>query len=218
MRANARRLATVFAAALCGATLLAGCHKSGDAAASAGGGSATDMINAPEMTMGSPSAKVKMIEYASDTCSHCARFDAEVFPGFKAKYIDTGRVHYVFREFLTPPAEVAAASFLIARCAGRDKYFNVLDTIFRGQAQMYQSGDIKGALLHAAEGAGMTDAQFDACLTNEAAGDALSARVQHYAKDDGIDSTPTFVINGKKMDPNTPATMANLDAAIAEAR
>jgi len=175
-------------------------------------------VQPDDMTLGNPKAKVTVVEYASASCPHCAHFNNEVFPAFKAKYIDTGRVHYVFREFLTPPAEVAAASFLIARCAGRDKYFNVLDTIFRGQAQMYQSGDIKGALLHAAEGAGMTDAQFDACLTNEAAGDALSARVQHYAKDDGIDSTPTFVINGKKMDPNTPATMANLDAAIAEAR
>ena len=171
-----------------------------------------------DMTLGNPNAKVTVIEYASASCPHCAHFNNEVFPAFKAKYIDTGRVHYVFREFLTAPAEVAAASFLIARCAGRDKYFSVLDTVFRGQAQMYQSGDIKGALLHAAEGAGMTEAQVDACLTNEAAGDALSARVRRYAKENGIDSTPTFVINGKKMDPNTPATLANLDAAIAKAR
>jgi protein-disulfide isomerase len=170
-----------------------------------------------DMSMGNPKAKVTVIEYASASCPHCAHFNNEVFPAFKAKYIDTGRVNYVFREFLTPPQEVAAASFLIARCAGRDKYFSVLDTIFRGQAQMYQSGDIKGALLRAAQGAGMNEAEFDACLTNEAAGDALSARVTRYAKEQGINSTPTFVINGKKMDPNTPATLANLDTAIAAA-
>jgi protein-disulfide isomerase len=180
---------------------------------------AVDTFAQPDdMTLGNPNAKVTVVEYASASCPHCAHFNNEVFPAFKAKYIDTGKIHYVFREFLTPPAEVAAASFLVARCAGRDKYFSVLDTIFRGQAQMYQSGDVKGALLRAAQGAGMTEAQFDACLTNEAAGDALSARVERYAKQDGIDSTPTFVINGKKMDPNTPATLANLDAAIAKAR
>jgi protein-disulfide isomerase len=80
---------------------------------------------------------------------------------------------------------------------------------------MYQTGDIKGALLRAAQGAGMNEAQVDACLTNEAAGDALSARVQRYEKEDGINMTPTFVINGKKLDGG--ATLANLDAAIAAA-
>jgi protein-disulfide isomerase len=171
--------------------------------------------SADDMSLGNPKAKVTVIEYASASCPHCAHFNNEIFPAFKAKYIDTGKVHYVFREFLTAPAEVAAASFLVARCAGKDKYFSVLDTIFRGQEQMYQSGDIKGALLKAAQGAGMTEAQFNACLTNEAAGDALSARVQRYAKQDGINVTPTFFINGKKIE--GVATLAQLDAAIAAA-
>ena len=177
---------------------------------------AVEKPNLPDdMTLGNPAAKVTVIEYASASCPHCAHFNNDVFPAFKAKYIDTGRVHYVFREFLTPPAEVAAASFLIARCAGKDKYFSVLDTIFRGQEHMYQTGDIKGALAHAASLAGMSEGQMEACLTNEAAGDALSARVERYAKEDGISMTPTFVINGKKME--TAATLANLDAAIAAA-
>jgi protein-disulfide isomerase len=169
-----------------------------------------------DMSLGDPNAKVTVIEYASASCPHCAHFNNEVFPAFKAKYIDTGRVHYVFREFLTAPAEVAAASFLIARCAGKDKYFSVLDSIFRGQEQMYATGDVKGALMKAAEGAGMSETQVDACLTNEAAGDALSARVQRYAKDDGINVTPTFVINGKKLE--GAQTLAQLDAAIAAAQ
>ena len=168
-----------------------------------------------DMAMGNPAAKVTVVEYASASCPHCAEFNNEVFPAFKAKYIDTNKIHYVFREFLTPPAEVAASGFLIARCAGKDKYFSVLDTIFRGQQQMYQTGDIKGALAHAAGQAGMNEAQLDACLTNEAAGDALNARVERYAKQDGINMTPTFVINGKKM--QADATLANLDAAIAAA-
>ena len=177
---------------------------------------ATMTVTPDDMAMGNPRAKITMIEYASASCPHCAHFNNDIFPAFKAKYIDTGKVHYVFREFLTSPAEVAAASFLIARCAGKDKYFSVLDAIFRGQDEMYKSGDIKGALLKAAKGAGLTDAQFDACLTNEAAGDALSARVQRYAKEDGINVTPTFFINGKKME--GVQTLAQLDTAIAAAR
>src|SRR5579871_3142309 len=78
-----------------------------------------------DMTLGSPKAKVTVIEYASASCPHCARFNNEVFPAFKAKYVDTGRVFYVFREFLTEPASLAAAAFLTARCAGKGKYFGV---------------------------------------------------------------------------------------------
>ena len=168
-----------------------------------------------DMDLGNAQSKITVVEYASVGCPVCAKWQREVYPAFKAKYIDTNKIHYVFREFLTPPAEVAAASFLIARCAGKDKYFSVLDTIFRGQEHMYQTGDIKGALAHAASLAGMSEGQMEACLTNEAAGDALSARVERYAKEDGINMTPTFVINGKKME--TAATLANLDAAIAAA-
>lgn len=213
MRANTRRLATVLAATLCAATMLAGCHKS-DTATLAGGGSVTDMINAPEMTMGSPSAKVKMIEYASDTCSHCARFDADVFPGFKAKYIDTGKVYYAFREFLTPPEPVSAAGFLLARCAGRDKYFNVLEAIFRAQPEMFQSGDAHGVLLRIAQSAGLSEQQFNACEQNDTAIKALASRVQHAQDADHIEGTPTFIINGKQL-VSGEKTMADLDAAIA---
>src|ERR1700744_6017788 len=109
-------------------------------------GAAVMAPSTDDMSLGNPDARVTVIEYASASCPHCAHFNNEVFPAFKAKYIDTGRVHYVFREFLTAPAEIAAASFLIARCAGRDKYFSVLDSIFRGQEQMYATGDVKGTL------------------------------------------------------------------------
>ena len=83
------------------------------------------------MSLGDPKAKVRVIEYASASCSHCARFNNEVFPAFKAKYIDTGRVHYTLKEFLTPPVEVAAAAFLLARCTGKDRYFSTLDAVYK---------------------------------------------------------------------------------------
>src|SRR5665213_2186956 len=83
--------------------------------------------------MGDPRAKVTVVEYASASCPHCARFNNDVFPAFKAKYIDTGKVRYVLREFLTEPVQVAAAGFLLARCAGKGKYFGALDDFFHGQ-------------------------------------------------------------------------------------
>jgi protein-disulfide isomerase len=189
---------------------LAGCDKI------AGLTGSKSAVTADDMTLGNANAKVTVIEYASATCPHCARFNNDVFPGFRAKYIDTGRIHYVFREFLTPPPEVAAAAFLVARCAGKDKYFSVLDAVFKSQTQMFQSGDIKGTLLGIAQSAGLTEPQFNACINDTAALKALNDRVQRYIDKDGIDSTPTFVINGKKL--VGEQTEASLDKAIAAAQ
>ena len=169
-----------------------------------------------DMTLGKPSAKVKMVEYASLSCSHCAAFNNDVFPAFKKKYIDTGKVHYTFKEFLTPPNQVAAAGFLIARCAGKDKYFNVTDAIFQAQEEMFTTGDMRGVLLRTAQSAGLTEEQFNACITDEAALKALDARVEKAIKTDKITSTPTFKINGKTVKEGE-MTMSELDAAIAEA-
>jgi len=174
-----------------------------------------DAVTADDMGLGNPAAKVTVIEYASASCPHCAAFNNEVFPAFKAKYIDTGKIHYVFREFLTPPVQVAAAGFLVARCAGKDKYFSVLDAIYRGQQAMYQSGDVKGTLLRIAQSAGMTEPQFDACIADEKAQQALNDRVGRYAKEDNITGTPTFVVNGKMLDGEQ--SLSSLDAAIAAA-
>ena len=169
-----------------------------------------------DMSLGNASAKVTVIEYASASCPHCARFNNDVFPAFKAQYIDTGKVHYVFREFLTPPTEVAAAGFLMARCAGKDKYFSVLDAIYRGQQAMYESGDFRGGLLRIAESTGMTEAQFTACISNDAAIKALNDRVDTYVKRDHITGTPTFMVNGKVLDGEQ--SLASLASAISAAQ
>jgi len=208
MLAIARRLVPAFALTLAIALTTASCHKS----ASDAGPAATDMVNAPEMTLGNPNAKVTVVEYASDTCSHCARFDAQVFPAFKAKYINTGKVYYKFREFLTPPEAVAAAGFLLARCAGKDKYFGVVEAIFRGQPELFATGDAHGFLLRIAQSAGLTEAQFDACEQNQAALDALQKRVK-TALDNHIDSTPSFFIDNVALPPGE-ISLADLDKAI----
>ena len=196
----------LLVAAALGALALAGCSKSGGAGAP----------DTADMTLGDPNAKVKMVEYASVTCVHCGKFNNEVFPEFKKKYIDTGKVHYTFKEFLTPPAEVAAAGFLTARCAGKDKYFNVVDALFHAQEEMFTSGDMRGVLLRTAQSAGMTEEKFNACITDEAALKALNERVEKAVKTDKITSTPTIIINGKKIKEGE-VTMAELDAAVAEA-
>jgi protein-disulfide isomerase len=177
---------------------------------------AQPMVRPDDMTLGSPKAPVTVIEYASTSCPHCARFSNEVFPAFKAKYIDTGQVRYVFREYLTDPVEVAAAGFMMARCAGKDKYFKVLGEVFRDQEKMYQTGDVRGVLLKIGEDNGMTEAQYMACLTNTAAKDALFKKADGYYHNDHIDSTPTFLIGGQKLEGEQ--SLADLDKAIAKAR
>jgi protein-disulfide isomerase len=206
MRSQTRRLLTAVALTASVAVALAGCGKK-------------DTATADDMSLGNPQAKVTVVEYASASCSHCARWNNEVFPGFKAKYIDTNKVNYVYREFLTPPVQVAAASFLLARCAGKDKYFQVVDSVYRSQEEMFTTGDFRGVLLRIGQSAGMDETQFNACVTNETNLKALNARVEKYAKDAKISGTPTFVVNGKKVngEDGGEASLAQLDAAIAEA-
>jgi len=201
-----RRLLLVAAAAAASVSL---------AACNQGGGGAGP--NAGDMSLGNANAPVKVVEYASASCSHCATFSNDVFPAFKAKYIDTGKVQYTMKEFITAPEQVAAAGFLTARCAGSgEKYFSVLEAIFRNQEEMFRTGDVRGVLLRIAQSAGLTEQQFNACLNDEEAIKALEQRVTKHARDDKITATPTFFVNGKKLAEGA-VTLAQLDAAIAEA-
>ena len=176
--------------------------------------------SADDMSLGNPAAKVTVVEYASASCVHCGRWNNEVFPAFKAKYVDTNKVNYVYREFLTPPVEVAAAAFLMARCAGKDKYFSVIDSVYRAQQEMFTTGDYRGTLLRIGQSAGMNEAQFNACVSDEKALKALNDRVEKYAKDAKITGTPTFVVNGKKVggESGGEVSLVQLDTAIAEAQ
>jgi len=199
-----RRFLMALAAA--GAALaLAGCNNAGT------GGAAS----ADAMTLGNANAPIKVEEYASTTCSHCGRFNNDVFPTFKAKYIDTGKVQYTFHEFITPPEAVAVAGFLTARCAGKEKYFSVIDALFRSQEEMFRTGDARGTLLKVAQSAGMTEAQFNTCVNDETSQKAIAARVD-AAVQRGVSSTPSFFINGKKAKEGE-MTLEELDAAVAAA-
>lgn len=170
-----------------------------------------------DMSLGNPNAKVQVVEYASVGCPVCDKWQLEVWPAFKAKYVDTGKVHYTFREMLVGgPQEVtvAASGFLLARCAGKDKYFPVVDAIFKNQEQAFQ--DPRGTLETIAKSMGMSTDQFNKCVSDEKAIQALNDRVQHNAQDNHVDSTPTFVINGNVLTPGYHS-LAEIDAAIANA-
>ena len=203
MRSFARR--TILAAAAAVATL---------ALAACGGGSGA--VTSDDMTLGKADAPVTVIEYASLACTHCGRWENDVFPAFKAKYIDTGKVHYVFREFITSPPELAAAGAMLARCTGKDKYFTTVQAVYHAQEEIFTTGDIRGPLLRIAETAGMSEADFDKCVGDEKAMAAFNARVEKYAKEAKIEGTPTFIINGDKYDKGE-MSLAEIDAAYAKA-
>jgi protein-disulfide isomerase len=153
-----------------------------------------------DMTMGSAKAPVTMIEYASVTCPHCAAWNAEVFPSFKKKYIDTGKVHYVFREALIHP-ELDMMGYRLARCEGPDKYFQVVDAIMRSQADIFadQGAHARDAFLTVAKSTGMNEKAFDACLSDDEEIKKQYARIEAEAKEYNIDHTPTFIIGGKEV-------------------
>jgi protein-disulfide isomerase len=202
-----------FAAASMAALALAGTALSGCAKPAA---DPVMAARADDMSLGDAKAKVQVIEYASASCPHCAQWNAEVFPIFRARYVDTGKVRYTLREYLTDPEAIAAAGFMLARCAGKDRYFPVLDAVFKGQDEMVATKDVKGVLARIAkQPGGLTDAQFDACMRDTAAEKALEARVDRHEHVDKIESTPTFIINGKRTEGEM--TLPELDAAIAQA-
>ena len=199
-----RRFALTLAAA--GAAVALGACQNGNAGA--GGDN--------ERALGSAEAPVTVIEYASTTCGHCAAWDKNVWPEFKKKYVDTGQVRYVMRPMLTPPAEVANAGFLIADCAagGDDgKYFEVVHALFRSQEEMSRTGDFRGALLNVAKSAGMTEQQFQQCVTDEDKIVGMQERIERTAREDKVEGTPTFIVNGKNIG-SGEIPLAQLDAAI----
>ncbi|KQZ03582.1 disulfide bond formation protein DsbA [Caulobacter sp. Root1455] len=170
-----------------------------------------------DMDLGAKDAKITVVEYASVGCPVCAAWQKEVYPAFKAKYIDTGRVHYVFREMLVgggSEVTVASAGFLLARCAGKDKYFAVNDAVFASHPEVLDTP--RETLQGIAKSAGMSDEQFNKCVTDEKQIEALNKRVESNARDNEISATPTFEINGKKLEPGY-RTLDELDAAIAAA-
>jgi protein-disulfide isomerase len=173
---------------------------------------AADLVGTRETAMGNPNAKVKVIEYASVVCPHCGQFAREVFPAFKRKYIDSGQVYFIFREYPTEPANLAVAGFLTARCAGPDKYFAVIEALFAGQPALYESRDGQKFILDAGKAGGLDEPTVRACLEDRAAVVAMQARVTEAIEVAKVHSTPTFIIGDKTLEGSQ--SLAQLDAVI----
>lgn len=175
------------------------------------GGGAGKVPAEGDMALGAAEgAKVTVVEYASVTCGACAQWHSEVWPAFKAKYVDTNQVRFVFREFPTPPADIAVAGFLVARCAGSDQYFDVVGKIMDAQPEIFGGTPPRDVLVRIAREAGLNEQQFTQCVTNPEAVAAAEARTQ-AARAAGISHTPTFMVNGQTI---ADRSLSGLSAAI----
>ena len=143
--------------------------------------------------IGSPTAPVKVVEYASLGCGHCAAFHKDMLPAFKEKFVDTGRVQLTFKEFpLNAPALDAT---MILRCIPDDKYMSFMDLLFTEQENWAYKEDYKAPLRQYAKLAGMSDAQFDSCLDNKNLKERIVADTKLASDKYKVASTPSFVVN-----------------------
>ncbi|MGD2131974.1 MAG: DsbA family protein [Maricaulaceae bacterium] len=195
LRTVLSRRAVAGAAAALGAIGLAACGEANGASNEAGEATSADNV------LGDPDAPITIIEYASTTCPHCKAFHDDVFPELKARYIDTGQVKLVFREMPTSPGPLSAAGMMTAHCAGPDQYFDVLDALFDRQVplvQAYMSGGdgAREGLLEIAQAAGLSEAEFEACIRDEAGIERIQAAADS-GRDFGVNTTPSFIIDGE---------------------
>jgi len=149
-----------------------------------------------DIVLGSEKAPVTVIEYASMTCPHCAHFSTTTLPELQKRYIDTGKVRFIFREF--PFDALAAAGFMLARCAGKDKFMPVVETLFAKQPEWMVQKPVP-PLMGIAKQFGFTQESFDKCLANQQVLDGIQDVRDRAAEKLGVNSTPTFFVNGKKL-------------------
>ena len=163
-----------------------------------------------DMVLGQPNAPVTVIEYASMTCTHCAQFEVQTLPAFEEKYIKPGKVKLIFREF--PLDGLALRAAMLARCAGRERYFGVLELLFRQQEKWAQAPDPLAALARIGLIAGVPKQEFDACMADKELMDHIVQGRLDAEKSYRIESTPTFIIAGKTH--SGALTMEQLDKIL----
>ena len=146
-----------------------------------------------DRVLGDPNAPVEIVAYESLTCPHCAAFHRETYDALKERYIDTGKVRFVFRDF--PLDGTALRASMLARCANPQQFFGMVEVLFRSQPDWARSHDAVGALGRIGLFAGMNKDAFDSCMANEDLLDGI-VRMRQEATDAGVSSTPTFFING----------------------
>ena len=151
---------------------------------------------AEDVILGKPDAPITIFEYASFTCPHCAEFDKTVLPEIKKAWIDTGKARLIFRDF--PLDQVALRGAILARCAPPDRYYGFVDVLFRNQENWSRAHDIDAALGKLGKLGGISDDKFNACMNDEELSKKILAERLEANQQYGVDSTPTFFINGRK--------------------
>lgn len=167
--------------------------------ATSGDAERTPFERPDDHAIGNPNAAVTVMEFASVTCPACANWHQTVYPDFKAKYVDTGKVRYVFREFLAGAPDLADAGFMIALCANEDDWFKNIKLQFDRQSQILtlaQQGQAREAYVNLAKSSGLSEDEFVQCMANDTLREEYMDRMQSGI-DMGVAGTPAFVINGE---------------------
>jgi protein-disulfide isomerase len=176
----------------------------------------TPFLGVPEM--GKPDAPVAIVEYASTTCGHCRAFHDEIFPKLKEAYIDTGKARLVWMVMPTPPAEISLAGAAIARCAGEDKFFAVIDDLFDHQGELIESARnpwrLQKGLRDLGARHGLNADQVGTCIADKSIEDVT---LKHALEAPAfVTGTPAFVIGGADIDQTFEALSAAIDAELAK--
>lgn len=153
-----------------------------------------------ERVLGSPDAPVTIVEHSSLGCPHCAAFHRDTLPEIKEKYIDTGKVRLIMSDF--PLGTPALAAAMIARCAPRERYFPFVEVLFQSQPSWARAENPLQALAQVARMGGMGPGDVEACLQDQELLNGIRGGAQKAQQDKGVDSTPTFFINGEKVSGN----------------
>ena len=202
---------------------LAGCSDSGSANAQTAAPESQGTVDLdalmagqplPDVIEGDANAPVTIVEYASMTCGHCAAFHNETYPAIKEKYVDTGQVRFILREF--PFDARAAAAFMLARCAPNDNRDELISAMFETQNDWARAENGREALFALAEPAGFTQEAFETCLTDQELLDNVMATFKQ-GQELGVEATPTFFIGDQKYSGNlsVEAMSAIIDQQLA---
>ncbi|MBU3975005.1 MAG: DsbA family protein [Alphaproteobacteria bacterium] len=167
-------------------------------------------VTAADRSIGRADAPVTVVEYASFACNHCADWHRFVYPGFKARFIDTGQVRFVFRNLPTLPEEMSLPGAALARCAAPERFFDVASALMLGQDAVFRGGTREDWYAPAIAVSGRTQAQIEACVASPATLDAINRDVE-TAEAVGATSTPTFFVNGRRV---TDRSLGGLEVAI----
>jgi protein-disulfide isomerase len=160
-------------------------------------GAETPAVTPQDYVLGKADAPVTIIEYASLTCPHCAAFERETLPKIKENWIDTGKAKLVFRDF--PLDGWALRAAMVARCAPPERYFGFIDALFQSQDVWARAAKPQAALGRLAKLGGISDDKFQSCMKDDKLADTVAAERLAAEKQYGVESTPTFFVNGVKL-------------------